>query len=321
MAMFQDDPVRGELDEHVENMIDLLNDYDIELKQDTVEEARNQLQIMVDLAGGDPVDVDTVEDVEIPSEEEGQDAIPARVYAPDGEDLPTVAFYHGGGFVLGSIDTHDNLCRLLANRAEAVIVSIGYRLAPEHPWPAAIKDCYSGTRWAASTADEYGGDTSRLVVAGDSAGGNLAAVISLMAEERGMPDISRQLLLYPATTYMEPMPSRQENGSGYFITAHDLLWFAGHYIDDEVNAHHPWAFPMNARTEDLAELPPAYVMTCGYDPLRDEGHAYAERLHEAGVDVEYRNNETVIHGFLNMEAIVDYTYEGIEQVAEQINKA
>jgi acetyl esterase len=320
--MFEDQPVRGELDGHVENMLDLLNDYDVTLSADTVAEARGQLEIMVDLAAGDPVDVDTVEDVSVPGLEDGQDPIPARVYAPEGEGpFPTVAFFHGGGFVLGDIDTHDNLCRLLCDRAEAVVVSIDYRLAPEHPWPAALKDCYAGTQWAERNAADFGGDRDRLVVAGDSAGGNLAATVSLMAAERGMPDIDRQLLLYPATTYMEPMPSRSENGDGFFLSARDMLWFVQHYIEDELDAHHPWAFPMNARQDALAETPPAYVTTCGFDPLRDEGHAYAARLAEAGVDVEYSNHETMIHGFLNMEGIVDYTYEGVEEVTEQIHRA
>lgn len=319
--MFDDQPARGEIGEHVQNMLDLLNDYDISLAQDTAAEARSQLNAMVDLATKEPVDVDTVEDVAIPGLEDDQEPIPGRVYAPAGDGpFPTVAFFHGGGFVTGGIDTHDNLCRMLCNRAEAVVVSVDYRLAPEHPWPAALKDSYAGAQWAERHADDYGGNSDRLVVAGDSAGGNLAATVSLMAAERGMPDIDRQLLLYPATTYMDPMESRSQNGDGFFISARDLLWFATNYIEDEIDAHHPWAFPMNARQDKLAETPPAYVMTCGFDPLRDEGHAYATRLAEAGVDVEYSNHESMIHGFLNMEAIVDHTYDGIEEVAEQVRK-
>src|SRR6056297_3474735 len=163
-AMFDDQPERGELDEHVENMLDLLNDYDITLAQDTAEESRQQLEIMVDLAGDDPVEVGTVENVEIEEGlEEGQDPIPARVYAPAGDGpYPTVAFFHGGGFAIGDVETHDNLCRLLCDRAEAVIVSIDYRLAPEDPWPAAAKDAYQGAKWAQRHAEEYGGDPDRL---------------------------------------------------------------------------------------------------------------------------------------------------------------
>jgi len=318
--MFADDPVRGDLDEHVENMLDLLNQYDIALSDGTPEETREQLNRMVQLAGADPVEVDTVEDIEIPGDAADQPPIPARVYAPEGEGHPTLVFYPGGGFVQGNLDTHDNLCRMLANRAGAVVVSIEYRKAPEDPWPAAPEDAYVSAKWVQNNADRWGGDTSRLALAGDSAGGNLSSVVSLMAVERGMIDIDRQILLYPSTSYMDPMPSRAQNGDGYFITAHDLLWYAQQYIEDEIDAHHPWAFPMNARQEDLAQTPPAYVMTCGFDPLRDEGHAFAEQLAEAGVDVEYSNHESMIHGFLNMEGIVDYAYEGISEVAEQVRK-
>ncbi|MFB6164833.1 MAG: alpha/beta hydrolase [Haloarculaceae archaeon] len=320
--MFDDQPVRGDLDPHVENMLSLLNEYDISLSAGTPEDARTQLSAMTDLSGADSESVGAVTDVEIPGDDDAQPAIPARVYEPAGaDDPPTVVYYHGGGFVAGDLDTHDNLCRLLANRSDAVIVSVEYRKAPENPWPAAIEDAYVGARWAENNADEYGADADRLVLAGDSAGGTLSAVVSLMAAERGMPDVDRQLLLYPATVYMEPMESRAQNGSGYFMSAQDLLWFASNFIADEIDAHHPWAFPMNARQDRLAETPPAFVLTAGYDPLRDEGHAYAKRLADAGVDVEYSNYESMVHGFLNMEGIVDTTYDGVAEVAEQIRKA
>jgi acetyl esterase len=319
--MFTNQPERGTLDGHVENMLDLLNEYDIELAQETVEEARQQLASMTNLAGGDPVDVGSVTDVEIPGNADDQPPIPARVYAPaGGGPHPTCVYYHGGGFVAGSIETHDNLCRLLCDHAEAVVISVQYRKAPEDPFPAAIKDAHVGAVWAERNAAEYGGDPDRLAVAGDSAGGTLSAVVSLMAAERGRPDIDRQLLLYPATAYMQPMESRMQNGTGYFMSSADLLWFASKVIDDEIDAHHPWMFPLNARQDRLAETPPAYVMTAGYDPLRDEGHEYATRLADAGVDVEYSNHGGMVHGFLNMEGIVDHTYAGIEEVAEQINR-
>jgi acetyl esterase len=308
--------LRGELDEHVELMLDLLNDYDFELAQDSVAEARDQLDTMVRLGTADPEPVDTVEDVTIAYDGV---AVPARVYAPEGEGPhPTLVFYHGGGFALGSVDSHDNLCRMVTNRADCVTVSVGYRLAPEHPWPAGIEDAYAAARWAASNVDQWGGDPTRLAVGGDSAGGNFATVVSMMAAERGMPTIDKQLLLYPSTVYLDPMQSRAENGDGYFITAHDLVWFVKQYIEDEIDAHHPWAFPMNARDDVLADLPPAYVMTCGYDPLRDEGIAYAERLRANGVDVTHSNYESMIHGFLNMEDIVDRCYDGVAEIAAEI---
>ncbi|MFC6962410.1 alpha/beta hydrolase [Halocatena marina] len=219
--------------------------------------------------------------------------------------------------MLGSIDTHDNLCRLLAKRAGCLVVSVGYRLAPEHPWPAALMDCYDATLWLSRNADRFSG-SDRVAVAGDSAGGNLAATVSLLARERGMPNIDRQLLLYPATAYLEPMTSRAENASGYFLTAEDLIWFMKQYIEDTLDAHNPLAFPLQARS--LSELPPAFVLTCGFDPLRDEGTAYADRLREHGVSVEHTNYESMIHGFLNMEAIIDRTYDGVDEIAAYLQR-
>ncbi|WP_435076558.1 alpha/beta hydrolase [Halococcus sp. AFM35] len=302
--------MRGDLDPQVENLLDLLNDYDISLSGD-VAQSRQQLDTMMDLAGDDPVEVGTVAEFSIPAE--GRD-LPARAYVPEGEGpFPTVAFFHGGGFVLGSLDGYDNLCRLLARRGGCLVASVDYRLAPEHPWPAALEDAYAATNWLSSNAERFSGDGSRLAVAGDSAGGNLSATLSLLARERGMPDIDAQVLLYPATAYLEPMDSRAENASGYFLTAEDLLWFLDQYIENELDAHNPLAFPLSAR--DLSDLPPAFVMTCGFDPLRDEGVAYAERLREAGVAVEHANYESMIHGFLNMEGIVDRAHDGIDEVA------
>lgn len=301
----------GDLDPQVEMMLDLLNDYDISLSADDVAESRQQLDTMMDLAGDDPVSVGNVADVTIPVE--GRE-LSARAYVPEGEGpFPTVAFFHGGGFVLGSLDGYDNLCRLLAKRSECLVVSVDYRLAPEHPWPAALEDTYAATQWLSNNAERFSGDGNRLAVAGDSAGGNLSATVSLLARERGMPDIDRQILLYPATTYLEPMESRAENASGYFLTAEDLVWFVKHYVENELDAYNPLAFPLSAR--DLSNLPPAFVLTCGFDPLRDEGIAYADRLREAGVEVEHANYGSMIHGFLNMEGIVDGAYDGIDEVA------
>lgn len=308
--------MRGELDPQVDVMLELLNDYGISLSGDDVSESRQQLETMVGLAGDDPVSVGEVSDFTIDTE--GRE-LPARAYVPEGEGpFPTVAFFHGGGFVLGSIDTHDNLCRLLAKRADCLVVSVGYRLAPEHPWPAALEDCYDATLWLSRNAERFSGDSTRLAVAGDSAGGNLSATVSILARERGMPDIDRQILLYPATAYLEPMNSRAENASGYFLTAEDLVWFVKHYVENEFDAHNPLAFPLQAR--DLSDLPPAFVLTGGFDPLRDEGIAYADRLRESGVTVEHTNYESMIHGFLNMEAIIDRTHDGIDEIAAYLRR-
>jgi acetyl esterase len=307
--------MKGDLDPQVETLLDLLNDHDISLSGD-VAASRQQLDTMMGLAGDDPVAVGTVADITIPAEDHD---LAARAYVPEGEGpFATVAFFHGGGFVLGSLDGYDNLCRLLARRSGCLVVSIDYRLAPEHPWPAALKDAYTATRWLANNAARFSGDGSRLTVAGDSAGGNLAATVSLLARERGMPDIDSQILLYPATAYLEAMDSRAENAAGYFLTAEDIVWFVKQYLDTELDAHNPLAFPLSAR--DLSELPPAFVMTCGFDPLRDEGIAYADRLREAGVEVEHTNYESMIHGFLNMEGIVDRAHDGIDEVAAYLDE-
>jgi acetyl esterase len=304
----------GDLGSQVGSMLDLLNEYGITLSGDSVAESRQQLDAMMELAGDDPVSVGEVVGFTIPAE--GRD-ISARAYVPRDEGLfPTVAFFHGGGFVLGSLEGYDNFCRLLAKRSGCLVVSVDYRLAPEHPWPAALEDAYAAARWLSNNAEQFSGDGSRLAVAGDSAGGNLSATVSILARERGMPEIDRQILLYPAVTYMEPMESRAENGTGYFLTAEDLVWFVDHYIENELDAYNPLTFPMQAR--DLSELPPAFVMTNGFDPLRDEGIAYADRLREAGVEVEHTNYESMIHGFLNMEGIVDRAHDGIDEIATHL---
>lgn len=303
---------RTELDPNVERMLDIINEYNISLSSEDVGEARQQLQTLISLGTAEPVAVDEVNDITIPGPDGELDA---RIYRPNDPD-GILVFYHGGGFVMGSLDTHDNLCRLIADSAGFVVVSVGYRLAPEHPFPAAVKDAYESLHWVSRNKDRFDAP-DYLAVAGDSAGGTLSAVTSLMARDRGMPRIDRQLLLYPATSYLDPMPSRAENGDGYLLTADDLLWFADHYIEDDIDARHPYAFPLQAR--DLGGLPPALVITCGFDPLRDEGYMYAERLEEAGVEVQHINYPQLIHSFLNMEGIVDRAYDAVDDITTYLH--
>jgi acetyl esterase len=298
---------RDELDPQVKSVLDMVNQADINLSDGTPQEGRAMMERMAGMATADPVEVDDVRD-----ETAGDDGVPVRVYEPD--DAPaTIVFFHGGGFVVGSLDTHDNLCRLLADRADLRVVSVDYRLAPEHPFPAAVEDAYEATKWA---ANEYDGAVG---VAGDSAGGTLSAVVSLLARDRGIPDVSHQTLLYPATAYDEPMPSRAENASGYFLEAQDLMWFASHYVGSDIHARNPYAFPLRAC--DHSDLPPAHVVTAGYDPLRDEGVEYARALDEAGNDVTHTHYPSVVHGFLNMEALVDRAYDAVDAVAEEARDA
>ena len=258
-------------------------------------------------------DVASVEDLEVP----GPDGpLPVRVYRPDGgtDPSPVVVFFHGGGWVLGSIATHDATCRGLANRTGAVYVSVDYRLAPEHPYPAAPEDCYAATCWVADHAADLGVDPGRLAVAGDSAGGNLAAVVCQMARDRSGPAIAFQLLIYPVTDLdLDRWPSMEENADGPLLTREGMDWFARHYVGTLPFTGDPYAAPI--RAADLSGLPPAYVATAGHDPLRDEGAGYAEALAAAGVPVGYDNFATMIHGFVGFADVVPAAGEARDRIA------
>ena len=258
-------------------------------------------------------DVASVEDLEVP----GPDGpLPVRVYRPDGAAVPApvVVFFHGGGWVLGSIATHDATCRGLANRTGAVYVSVDYRLAPEHPYPAAPEDCYAATCWVADHAADLGVDPGRLAVAGDSAGGNLAAVVCQMARDRSGPAIAFQLLIYPVTDLdLDRWPSMEENADGPLLTREGMDWFARHYVGTLPFTGDPYAAPI--RAADLSRLPPAYVATAGHDPLRDEGAGYAEALAAAGVTVGYDNFATMIHGFVGFADVVPAAGEARDRIA------
>ncbi len=222
--------------------------------------------------------------------------VPVRVFTPEGEGpFPLVVYFHGGGFVLCSLDTHEALCRNLAADAGAVVVSVDYRMAPEHPFPAAPDDCLAATRWAASAAASVGADPARIVVAGDSAGGNLAAVTALRIRDEGGPRLAGQLLIYPVTDHAEAgHPSYAEFAEGYGLTDADMRWFFEQYVPNPADRIHPHASPL--RAADLSGLPPAHVMTAEYDVLRDEAEAYARRLEEAGVEVEAIRYPGINHG-------------------------
>ena len=241
----------------------------------------------------DPDPLARVEDVTIPGPDRD---IGCRVYADsDDTDLPVVAFFHGGGWVLSSVEGHDSLARRIAKRSGALVVSVEYRLAPEYPFPAPHDDCWAVTRWLSEHAGELGGDPTRLAVAGDSAGGNLAAGVALRARDEGI-SLAFQLLVYPCIDTEQTRPSMEENGSGYFLTAADMDWFWDHYVPPEHRAN-PYAVP--ARAEELDGLAPALVQTAEYDPLRDEGEEWAERLAAAGVDVDMTRYDGVVHGFVS----------------------
>jgi acetyl esterase len=261
--------------------------------------------------------VDKVENRTIP----GPDGpIPVRIYTPTGSGPhPLLVFFHGGGFVICSLDSHDGLCRALANEAACVVMSVDYRLAPEAKFPAAPEDCYAATCWAVAHAGEIGADPARVAIGGDSAGGNLTAVTALMARDRGGPALACQLLIYPVTDYAFDTGSYTENAEGYMLTRAAMRWFWGHYLDSESDGTNPLASPL--RATDLSDLPPAFVITAEFDPLRDEGEAYAARLREAGVSVELVRHDGMFHGFVSMFAILDQGKQALANASQQLRSA
>jgi acetyl esterase len=280
-----------------------------------LDEARKVPYQMIEL-GGPEEPVAYVETRVVP----GPVPIPVRVYRPSAaQDLPALMYFHGGGFVICNLDTHDRTCRMLANASGCVVVSVDYRLAPEHKFPAAAEDAYSATRYVAEHPAEFGIDPSRMAVGGDSAGGNLATVVALMARDRGGPALKFQLLIYPCTDWDDDdRPSMREYANDYFLTREMMDWFADSYLPP-ADRRHPYASPHYAN--DLRDLPPAMVITCEYDPLRDQGEAYAGKLRSAGVPVVLKRYEGMIHPFVALAGIVDAGRDAIKESAAAVRRA
>jgi acetyl esterase len=290
----------------IQPLLDQLNAVEIDMAQLTPEALRGGLDALWASWAGDPPAVEA-NDCRIPG---AAGEIPVRIYHPGGEPVATIVFFHGGGFTIGTLDAYDATCRYLCDRTASVVVSVDYRLAPEHPFPAGPDDCYAALVWTADHAAEIGGDASRLVVVGDSGGGNLAAVTALRARDLGTPRLAAQVLVYPCFDWTCSTRSQEENAKGYLLTRDQMLWFYGHYAPDRTS---PYADPRLAA--DLSGSAPALVITAEYDPLRDEGEEYAALLEKAGVPVVTSRYDGMIHGFLSMFAITPRAAEAHTEIA------
>jgi acetyl esterase len=269
-----------------------------------LEDARRTYEESAGPLFGSPGQVMAVEDLDA-------DGVPVRVYRPAAGELPALVYCHGGGWVLGNRGTHDPLCRTLAARSGCTVIAVDYRLAPEHPYPAALEDAWTATEWAAERF-------SPLAVAGDSAGGQLAASVALRARDTDLA-LALQVLIYPVTNYAFDTQSYRENTEGPALTAAQMRWFWGQYLQDEARAAEPGCSPLQA--PDLSGLPPAFVLSAEYDPLRDEAEAYARRLDQAGVPVRLRRYDGLIHGFIRMPALIDRADGAIDDVAAAVRSA
>lgn len=249
--------------------------------------------------------------------------VPVRAYRPRGagkdEALPALVYFHGGGWVIGDLDTHDVVCRTLANGARCAVFSVEYRKAPESPFPAAVEDCFAVTRFVFQNGKALKINDEQIALGGDSAGGNLATVMALMARDAGGPAISFQLLIYPGADQRMGHPSIDANGEGYLLTRKSMIYFRGHYLPKQADWLDWRASPLLAKS--LAGLPPAFVMTAGFDPLRDEGKAYADRLAQEGVKTEYRNYADMVHGFITMGRALDTANAALADCAQALKKA
>ncbi len=246
--------------------------------------------------------------------------VPVRIYTPDVEveptELPVLVFLHGGGWVFGDLDTHDGMCRMLAQGAGCLIVSVDYRLAPEHKFPAALDDSLAVLDWTAANAASIGGDPARIAIGGDSAGGNIAAAVCQVARDKGGPSIAFQLLIYPALDFTADMVSPRSNAAGYGLSDIAIEWMRDCYLTNPFDSADPRASPAMAR--DLAGLPPAFIQTAEFDPLHDEGKAYADALRAAGNTAIHINYPGMIHGFMRMGALIDDAALGINDAVKAL---
>ncbi len=299
------------LDPQIQPIVDTVNRAAQNAPQNpSVEERRQGYLALVAFAGPGP-QLDSVSDSTIPGP--GGD-IPVRIYRNDGA-RGVFVFFHGGGYCIGDLDTHDEVCRQLADRIGCTVVAVHYRLAPEHPFPAGVEDCWAAMQWCDANREELGGEGARLVVGGDSAGGNLSAVTSLMARDAGV-EVAKQLLVYPGTRIDDESPSMEANGTGYILERDTMDWFMESYKADPSD----WrASPIYA--ESHAGVAPALVITAEYDPIRDQGRDYAEALAAAGVDVTHTDYDGMVHIFFQLGPIVNKGAAAVAEVASHARAA
>jgi len=282
--------------------------------------ARAAFVALMEFAGPKDVPIGKVTSLAIPGP---SGELPARVYTPvaaGGEPLPALIFFHGGGFVIGSVDTHDGICRMLSNTSACRVISVEYRLAPEHPFPAAVEDAFAATSWIEKNAAQLGIDANRIAIGGDSAGANLSAVVTHMARKAGAPKLAFQMLICPATHFSSTSVSRRQFAEGYFLEAKGMDWFVAHYAGTkEPNLDDRRVSPL--LEESFTGLPPAYIMVAGFDPLHDEGIEYAHKLREAGVSVIIDDYPEMVHDFIYLVSVLPQASEGIDSAAKALKQA
>ena len=301
------------LDPQAKLILDLMADSGFTFDGMTPEELRSRMALT---NMPSPIELASITDRTIPGP---AGEIPVRIYRPStASDLPVTVFFHGGGWVIGDLESHDHCCRTIASKADCVVVAVDYRLAPEAKFPAAFDDAWAATEWVATHGDELGVDVSRLAVAGDSAGGNLAAVVANTSRDHEHVEVISQVLIYPVVDGACERPSMSENAEGYLLTSTAMDFFHGHYSRSEADLVDPRFSPILA---DLEGAAPAVVITAEYDPLRDQGNAYAVKLTEAGVDVDHVQYDGMFHGFFSMDAGLDVAKDAQEQVATALRAA